>query len=75
MWDDFWRAVIFVALVAALTTCASCSFFGGEEMTDKEFIKSLKDAGCDIKAISRDTDRTDPAIDNATCHDTVRYVR
>jgi hypothetical protein len=44
-------------------------------MTDKEFIKALKDAGCDIKAISRDTDRPDPAIDNATCHGTVRYVR
>jgi hypothetical protein len=25
MWDDFWRVVIFVALIAALTTCVSCT--------------------------------------------------
>jgi hypothetical protein len=76
MWDDFWRPIIFVALVCAIVAgCTGCSLLGSEKMTDKEFIKALKDAGCDIKAISRDTDRPDPAIDNATCHGTVRYVR
>lgn len=34
MWDNFWRAVIFVALVAALTTCASCAMGGKKSDSD-----------------------------------------
>lgn len=70
----FHRVWIFL-LLALLVGCASCSLFGGEKMTDKEFIKALKGAGCDLKTISRDTDRPDPAIDNATCQEVVRYLR
>lgn len=33
MWDSFWKVVIFVALVAALSTCMSCSM-GKEKPAD-----------------------------------------
>ena len=71
--DRFFQIVIYGTLIGLITGCVGCSMFGSEKMTDKEFLKALKDAGCELKAVSRDTDRKDPAIDNATCQELVRY--
>lgn len=71
MWDNFWRAVIFVALVAALTTCASCSLLGGGEMSDEDLIEAVSEAGCHLKTVKRE----DGEIEHITCHETVRYIR
>jgi hypothetical protein len=69
MWDDFWRVVIFVALIAALTTCTSCALKGSESET---IIDAAADAGCSLQTIKFDREGNIERID---CHPGLRVVR
>lgn len=68
MWDNFWKAVIFVALVAALTTCSSCAMGGNK---NEDLIEAASDAGCALRAIKFD----DGEVKQIDCHDAVRLIR
>lgn len=70
MWDTFWRVVIFVALICALATCASCSMFGGT-LSDKELIDAVSEAGCVLESIKRD----DGEIQKIDCQSITRFIR
>lgn len=60
MWDNFWRVVIFVALAAALTTCVSCSVFGGGDRVCPEGL---------LKKVEYETDRSgDRVIKSISCY-------
>lgn len=60
MWDDFWRVVFFIMIVAVLTTCVSCAGGGKEKpmaLTPERLetlIKAARKAGCIVKGINID---------------------
>lgn len=68
--DTFHRTWIFI-LIALIAGCTGCAMFSGGELSDKDLIEEVSDAGCNLKTIKRD----DGVIERIDCHETIRYTR
>lgn len=66
---DFHRYWIW-GLLALVAGCTGCAMFGGGELSDKEFIETVTEAGCQLKTVKRE----DGKVGDTTCHDTVRVI-
>lgn len=58
-------------LLILVVFCSGCGMFGPRELSDKEFIKAVNKAGCQLGTVTRD----DGKIDSITCQGVTRYLR
>lgn len=70
MWDRFHQILIYGLLTILVVGCVGCSVFGGGELSDKELIEAVAEAGCKLESIKRQ----DGKIEKLDCHDTVRVI-
>lgn len=62
---------IFYALVLfTCVGCSSCSMFGGGELSDRQLIEAVADAGCNLKSVKRESGE----IRSIDCLETVRVL-
>lgn len=77
-WDDFWRPIIFVALLSAIVaSCQGCSNTD-EKPSLPNVIKAIKDA-CEtsggVSEIEFDNQREETRVESGSCHPGKLYVR
>lgn len=68
--DDFFSWLFCALLALSIVSCTGCSVFGGGELTDRQLIEAVADAGCNLKSIKRE----DGEIRTIDCLDTVRVL-
>lgn len=68
--NRFFQIVIYGALIALVTGCAGCSMFSGPNLTDRQLIEAVSEAGCNLKSIKRE----EGEIRTIDCLETVRVV-
>jgi hypothetical protein len=77
-WSDFWRPIIFIALLSAVVaSCSSCSGTD-EKPTLPTVIKAIKDACEDSGGVSKiefNNEGKQTRVDSGACHPGKIYVR
>jgi hypothetical protein len=69
MWDDFWRAIIFVALLSAVVASCSCAM-SDDKPTVIEVIGAIKDA-CgegNVEELDFENKKEGPAVKSGSCY-------
>lgn len=68
--DDFFGWVFCILMALCLATCTGCSILGSRDLSDKELIEAVAEAGCNLKTVKRE----DGEIERIDCLDTVRVL-